>query len=83
MRLEVTPLGKATEQDKQRRPTGVSPLGHDAPTEQKCLAKGGAKSSAWHYATYFYAKPAMEPRSRRGSSFIVVKTSGTRDVASG
>ena len=53
------------------------------PAKQRCPAKAGAKSSARHYATDFYAKPVVELGSRRGSRFMEGEISDAKDTARG
>ena len=66
---------QARKKARRDRAQGAKPQRNPAtPADRRrCPAKGGAKRSALHYATYFYAKPT-EPDGRRHPPFQVVDT---------
>ena len=54
---------------KKRRAAASNTLPPEQPM-QRCSAKGGAKQSALHYATDFYAKPV--PGKKQGQQSLVL-----------
>ena len=53
----LTAKRNAKARGKTKKQAGGTPAGRSDSTKKRCPAKGGAKSSARHYATDFYAKP--------------------------
>ena len=64
----------AKQQARKKRPAASGNTLPPKQLAQRCPAKGGAKRSAHHYATDFYAKLVLPPGEKRGQQFLVLSS---------